>query len=219
VGKDALDQSIPSIGGYGAAFRLAYGTQLIDNLSVGIALQRLQQTIDDVTAAGWSVGGGLFYQPLKALSLGASFDHLGSDVRFIEQEDPLPRTFRIGGAYAYKKYFTLIVEGVEKREAGWNGHVGFEFPNDQGYAFRTGYNPKLRQERTGLAGFTTGFGLRISGHDIAYSWLPQADLGSVHLVTVVVRWGRVEVYNIDDTSHIKNEDLDSDFQLMKDFAP
>ena len=43
-----------------------------------------------------------------------------------------------------------------------------------------------------MAGLTTGLGIEVWGHELAYAWSPYGDLGSTHYFSMVLRFGEAE---------------------------
>jgi hypothetical protein len=45
------------------------------------------------------------------------------------------------------------------------------------------------KELSALAGFSTGFGLFFRALEVAYAWAPMSELGDVHHVSLVIKFG------------------------------
>ncbi len=109
---------------YEATLGLGFGTELAENLSVGIAVKYIYSALSKygsgdeetrgVKGIGTSVAGdiGILYKVpdfnipftevgVSNLQLGANLSNLGPNIAYIDeqQSDPLPRTFRFGFAY------------------------------------------------------------------------------------------------------------------------
>lgn len=189
--RDTADNPIGDFHGYSGAVTLAYGHRFGEDWSFGISGKALQSKIDDVSAQAYAAGGGFRYHPSDIWWTGGAIDNLGSDLKFLQQSDPLPFTGRLGAAYLFEDELTIALEGSYKRASGVAGHVGLEWPNNEGYAFRVGCNTERRRELFGLAGASAGLNLRLLGNDFAYTWTPYADLGTSHLLTMIFRFGSI----------------------------
>jgi len=213
--RDAGDNVIGTFNGYSFAGTLAYGRRVFENIAVGLSAQSLESKIDDVSGRAWSGGAGAQWRPSTDVSFGAAVENIGNKLQLLDQADPLPLTGRLGGAYLWQKQVTVTVEGVFKRGSGPSGHIGFEWPNeeDQGYAFRTGFDSEYRHQLSGLAGFSAGLAVRLLGQDVSYAWVPLADLGMAHLFTVQFHWGGAERHSV-----LEKQQPDSDFDLNTNFS-
>jgi hypothetical protein len=60
------------------------------------------QLAEEASASGYAADlGALWRSPLKGLNLGLSLQNVGPNVKFEQDGDPLPLTFRAGAAYAF----------------------------------------------------------------------------------------------------------------------
>lgn len=55
--------------------------------------------------------------------------------------------------------------------------------------WRVGYRTDTVAEQSQLAGFTTGVGLQVWEHELAYAWVPLGELGSTQYLSLVFRFG------------------------------
>ena len=208
------------------AGRIALAGRTFKGIIVGISLQMLQSNVDfedvtkdrvgDKTAESIVIGlGGLYDTPIPDLTVGCSFQNLGSQTQaFIKEEEPLPFTFRVGAAYK-----TLVrgwkpepsEEGeteepadpeveLDKLPGTLIAAMDLDFPSDHspgvrmgleyqfsnGIAIRSGY-------RTGTgfsfpAGFCGGMGYTTDTYQVDYALVPYGDLGNTHRVSFTIRF-------------------------------
>jgi hypothetical protein len=219
TGRDQFDQLTGDFGGYSMAGSLAYGLGVTETLALGANLKAIRSKIDDLSASAWAGGFGAMYRPFKDWSFGAAVDNVGSKLKFIQQEDPLPRVARLGAAYIWQRKITGTVEGSFERGVSPSPHAGIEYTSREGVSLRTGFNGDYRHGLTGIAGWSLGLGFKFTSAEIAYSWVPLNDLGQSHLFSIQYRFGAGEAdENSTDMEHIENEKWNSDFDLMKDFS-
>jgi hypothetical protein len=78
----------------------AYGLRFTSVLGLGIAAKGVLVDIAEESAVAWAgdVGVRVVAPWLSSLSLGASLQNLGGSIELAGRSDPLPRTFRAGGA-------------------------------------------------------------------------------------------------------------------------
>lgn len=189
-GRDENDQSIGDIKGYGAAMTLAYAVKLGSILSLGVSGKVLQYKIDDVTASAYAAGAGAQVELRTNLMLGLAVDNLGTPVQFLEAEDPLPATGRLGVAYRPIKRLLIAAEGALHRGGILSGHGGIELRSEKDFSLRTGFNSERIQGLSPMAGWTLGAGLKVWGQEIAYTWMPLSQLGNSHLISVQFSFGK-----------------------------
>lgn len=109
---------------YETAVTLSYGTDLSEELAVGVNTKFIYSHLSDQGAGeekgsgtGHSVAVdlGVLYLPTEELSLGLNLSNLGPKISYIdyEQADPLPTNLKLGFAYyAYAdEYNSLVISG------------------------------------------------------------------------------------------------------------
>ena len=109
---------------YEMAATLSYGTDLTDDLFIGINTKFIYSHLSD-TGAGKEKGSGtghsvamdigLLYQFSEDLDFGATISNIGPKISYIdhEQADPLPTNLKIGAAYYlfYDEFNSWVVTG------------------------------------------------------------------------------------------------------------
>jgi len=171
---------------------IAYGTDLIPNMGVGVALKfvRVDLAPEDATLDGQPGRGntfaadfGMLYKvPKWKSSLGATISNIGPDIAFVdeEQSDPLGRNVRVGAAYAPFETevhrFTLAADAVRYLLPGrilaidqWGAGAEYEF--NHLIALRAGYYSDPIGD---IEDVTFGLGLGYRGFRFDFSSFPQA---------------------------------------------
>jgi hypothetical protein len=83
-----------------AAYALSFGKSLGERWAAGANVKYVRQEIDGRSASAMALDlGGLWQSPYDPLSLGLSVRHLGGEIKFVEEGDPLPMTVTLGAAY------------------------------------------------------------------------------------------------------------------------
>jgi hypothetical protein len=70
-----------------------------------------------------------------------------------------------------------------------NGRLGVEWKPIEMIALRAGYRTDTLEGLSALAGMSTGIGIGLWGHELAYAWVPYGDLGSTQYFSLVMRFG------------------------------
>jgi len=93
-----IDQNTSSTYDYrDVAYQVTFSRYVIDQLSLGITLKGVSQTIDGVGASAWAVDFGSVYNiGVLDWTIAARFNNLGSDLKFYDIASPLPMQFTIG---------------------------------------------------------------------------------------------------------------------------
>lgn len=160
---------------------------------LGVGGKYVRSTI--VTQTGSAVAadmGYLVHSPEAGWSFGASALNIGGKIKYSEEKEPLPATFRGGFAWqgGVPSVHNVIasVDGdylLDERE--WHANMGLEYFWVKSYGVRLGY--QIHREDAGL---TMGFGLRWKGRFLLdYAWGLGKSLGDQHRITVSYRFGGV----------------------------
>lgn len=72
---------------------------LLPGLAYGINVKALQAVLGEYSALAWAADLGLLWDPLPEASLGLVVKHVGTGLKFISSESPLPASVSLGGRY------------------------------------------------------------------------------------------------------------------------
>jgi len=160
-----------------ASLSLGWGKTLAHNLSVGLAVRGLY---DSLTSNYQTLSGflslGAIWRVLPFMRLGAYYNFSNAD------PSPALATFKLGESWAIPLFdkstslllvdFSLPPNGVYLIEAG------FEQPILSNFFARAGFRQELKDNQIqGFRGFTAGLGVNLVGFDLDYSYIPDGDLG------------------------------------------
>jgi hypothetical protein len=177
---------------YELAPAIAYGTDLIPNMGIGVALKLVRVdlapaavTQDQVAGQGTTFAadfGALYKIPAWKAAMGATVSNIGPDIAFVdeEQSDPLGRNVRVGMAYApfetEAHRFTISADAVRYLLPGrilaidqWG--VGGEYEFNRLIALRAGYYSDPIGD---VEDVTFGLGLGYKGFRFDFASFPQA---------------------------------------------
>jgi hypothetical protein len=188
---DERDESGNSLGSFTSAFAaysLAYGQRLGEKLSLGVTGKLITEKISDASASAYGADAGLLYRASPKLRLAAVLANVGSDVKFVNEGDPLPTAGRLGATYQLIPQVDISGEGVYRKTGLASGGMGVEWRYGETFSFRAGYNTEHIKELGAASGFTAGIGVFFWGQEFSYAYVPIGDLGDTHYFSLVFRW-------------------------------
>jgi hypothetical protein len=161
----------------------------------GINIKGIQQRLADESANAFAADFGaalIIPKSFRGETLRAAFSirNLGSSMKFIEQEDPLPRQWRIGVAalQMLNKKFSLSMDYGQERNSDGALYFGGEYWVLPYIALRTGY----AEAGTEGNGLRAGIGLKFRNLGFDYAFSQYGDLGLSHLYELSMRFGPVQ---------------------------
>jgi hypothetical protein len=170
------------------AYSLAYGEKLNDKLSLGVTGKLITESISDASAKAYAADMGLLYKPTSRLSVGAVVANLGTQLKFVDESDPLPLAGRVGATYRLRPQWDISAETVYRETGLISGSMGTEWRYGDIFSFRAGYNSSHVNGLGAGSGFTAGLGIFFWGQEFSYAWVPLGDLGSTNYFSLVFRW-------------------------------
>ncbi|MBN2364633.1 MAG: PorV/PorQ family protein [Calditrichaeota bacterium] len=154
-------------------------------VSMGMQMKYLQERIDEVTASGVAFDIGVLARlPIDYLSIGASVQNMGPNVKFDQTKEKLPLTYRLGLAYQLPAYMvTFAFDAVKTIDEDWQFYPGLEMEFLKSLAIRTGYqyNPDVG------GGYNVGAGLKfLDNYRLNYVFSSAGILGSTHRAEICI---------------------------------
>jgi len=172
-----------------AAYTLAYGQKLSDNISLGIAGKWINAKISNVGASAYAGDAGVMIRATDKLTLAGAMTNEGTKLTFINDGGSLPLAGRLGTAYDVTPHLRLAADGIYQAYGQASGHFGAEWRPTAFVALRAGYQTETTTELGPMAGVTAGIGLTLWGQEFAYAWLPMGDLGATQYFSMVIKFG------------------------------
>lgn len=187
-GRDDAGNPIGSAKASNGAFTLAYGQRLRPNLSWGSSVKLITQSIADVSARAYAVDFGMLWKFVPHWQMGLAVSNVGTPLKMVEQEDPLPMNGRLGLAWQQTDALRWSAESVYRRNGNFDLHGGAEWTYAKLFSIRGGYSNAHTQGLSSAAGFTAGFGIHWGSHEYSYGWVPFGPLGYTHYLSVNLRF-------------------------------
>ncbi len=189
---------IGDFSGSDVALALTYARRLTDQFTLGGSAKFIYQKIQEYSSDALAVDLGAIYRLRDGrTSIGFSASNLGFQLSGLstEHKDPLPIIVRAGLSHRLRGMpLTASAEVAYPTDNDVFGSLGLELmPNGSPVALRVGYSTFGNNYETGgskdnTAGFSVGAGFHVSQFVIDYAFLPYADLGSLHRVSLAHRW-------------------------------
>lgn len=180
---EKMDSSQNSLGTYNSndmAITLAYATKMNNKLNLGLNVKMVNCKIDDETASAYGADIGAIYKASPKLDFGISVQNIGTELKFIEEGDPLPMTVRLGGAYKAMDQLLIGLDVHYPNDADLAVSLGAEYKLKAGdkliFPIRAGYKSGYETEE--MSGLGTGLGVLYDNLlSIDFAWTPMGILG------------------------------------------
>ena len=163
---------------YDAAFNLAYANRFSELIDYGLGVKYINQKIDIETASTFAFDFGVLFRvcQCQGLKLALAVQNIGPGVKFIEESDKLPLSFKLASSYG-KDNYKAGVELVREIDSDFMLGLGGEYVISKTLALRGGYNT--------AHSFSLGFGIYWQKFDLSYSFAPNKDLDSSHRISLI----------------------------------
>lgn len=193
LATDEFGNDIGEFTSYEIAPTIAYGTEIVSNFGVGVALKLVRVdlapafvSLDGRAGRGTTFAadiGGLVKAPGLKSSFGAVIQNLGPNIAYIDedQSDPLGRNLKVG--VGYSPFETEVHRVLVAADANrfllpgrtlavdvWS--VGAEYEFNRLLALRVGY---ISDPRGTIEDMTFGLGLGYRGFRFDYASVPQSE--------------------------------------------
>ena len=168
-----------------SSLTISLGRRINTNFSFGIGAKSISEKLEASSASTFALDGGLTYLVNPQFCLGASALNLGSPLKFISENTPLPTSYRLGAAFSTK----LFDENINLNSDLVSFPEGLKINLGAEYLIRN-----FLALRMGSAGGTlrAGLGLYANLFAFDYAYLGHADLGAAHQVSVSILFGAEE---------------------------
>jgi hypothetical protein len=195
-GRDNWGNSTGQFTDFDFSMQAAFSMQLGDRAGAGVVYKIYRQGYDSNFNMGSAFDLGTraaFFNRRLVLALGAA--NLGTTAALGGFFAPLPSTLKAGAAWHFVRDWVLDVDySHEPVNFLSNWRFGTEYSMELSEtisaAFRAGYVIGPSNAQGGLAGLSTGLGVRWSAVQVDYAFAPQGDLGNSHRVSLSYDFGQ-----------------------------
>jgi hypothetical protein len=169
------------------ALYLSYARKIKD-IDVGANLKYISSKIEN-TATAYAVDLGAMKKLNDKLSLGAAVQNVGTKLKYINDEEPLPMNIKLGGAYSLRDNWLAVLDINSPSDGEMFYGIGTEYckkVNDKASVMcRAGYNTR-NKDTGGLNGFTVGLGMKYKEYSFDYAFVPYGDLGDTNRISLSI---------------------------------
>jgi hypothetical protein len=210
---DDTDTAIGQFGASDNAYWLSYGYALTSKLSLGANAKFVHQTLDSINSNAYAGDGGILYDThWHDLRLGASVQNLGSKVKFVNEADPLPLTYRLGASAPLLSHRMLVSSDLiipRDHQVGLALGGEYKHPISHGItaSLRSGY--RTDSDVTGFSGVSAGGGLEIGRTSFDVAWVPFGDLGNAYRFSLHVKFGEPDQNILREPLQLRQADAGS----------
>lgn len=195
TGRDEQGNYTEDFGASDMALSLGYARRFFKFVALGAGMEYVSSKIENESASAFAGSVGATADlPLPGLAVGVSASHLGGEMKFIDEGDPLPLALRGGVAYLLPfggeaNELTVAADAVkfnDRDDVGVNS--GLEYWFMKTIAARAGY--KANYDEDGLTG---GLGFKYSptaklGLLADYAYADMGVFGATHRISVGVQF-------------------------------
>lgn len=194
-GLTRTDENNIELGEFGSSMlvpRVAYARRLSENLSAGVAVKLIYQSIDTFNSYGMALDVGGSYAPTEVpYSFAVVVQNLGQQLKaFVEEKDLPPITAKVGGVYRHREApFLVGLDAGKSIDSDIFFSLGAEYWVNEMLGLRFGYYSLGRDLHSGsdtdiLGGLSFGLGLKWKKYDLDYALVPKVDFGYVHRLSI-----------------------------------
>jgi len=181
-------EKVGSYKGSDMAINIAYARQLREDISLGLNLKYVQETIDGTSANTASADiGAKYILKLKGrdINLGLAVQNIFGSMKFVNESFSLPLNIKLGAGYKLldDKLTVGLDLNVPKDDvfhisAGGEYKVSFK---DFIFPLRLGYNTNA--DLGFISGLSTGFGVNWKTFSLDFAFSPYGDLGNIYRIS------------------------------------
>lgn len=152
-----------------------------EKLNMGLNIKMISCSIEDESASAYAVDLGGLYAASEKLDLGLAIQNLGTQLKFIDEGDPLPMTIKLGCAYKPSDKLLAGIDINSPNDSDLSVSIGGEYCLSGGeklmLPIRVGYKTGLADAGS-MAGLGAGLGILYNDMlGIDFTWTPMGDLG------------------------------------------
>ncbi|MEW6619408.1 MAG: PorV/PorQ family protein [bacterium] len=184
-GKDMNDNPIGDFSAYDCALNIAYSLAANKNTYLGITGKLIQQKIENEKAKALAIDIGILHleSAKEGFKTAAVVQNLGSKLKFVQQPENLPLTYKMG--ISYKRNKLLLATDITKPEDNNTRiNIGVEYLFNPTLTLRAGYNSQNDLD----SGWTVGAGVNLKSSQFDYAFVPYGELDDTHRFSVIIKF-------------------------------
>lgn len=156
----------------------------MDKVILGGSLKYLSsKLIEEYSDTLFMFDVGAKYLYSEQLQFGAALQNLGGQIKYLDEQDQLPSLFRIGAVYRHKA-LTAELDAIKiYDESHIKKNIGLSYGLTEVFTLLAGYKFGYDSEDLSL-----GLGFTQEWFSFNYAFVPFADLGDLHTITLGVKF-------------------------------
>lgn len=182
AGYDASGSREANVEAFDSALTLSWGRYLTKDLSFGMNVHMISETLATYQAGTVSADLGFLLKPSSNISFGLNFINQIGDLTFIQEKDPLPRKMVIGIGLTNFILDPLTLTADYNLPANETAYInyGCEYNFSDFFALRAGASQSRLQG---------GLGFKATNFDLDYAYVPYENMGAAHRISFTLGFG------------------------------
>lgn len=191
-------------------FTLSYSKAILEfsdkdmDVSIGVSAKYIRsQIVESAKAYAGDVGIMTYNFTNIPYRLGVTMTNLGSGMRYDQESNPLPLTFKLAGAINPFRNMLFSMDMVLPKQNKPSLLIGSELSTEPNELTRLSARAGLNTQRLndGLSGFTMGVGATLHFFTLDYAFVPMGELGTTHKISITFDFPyRSPIFNRRDRS-------------------
>jgi len=189
-GYTAADVKNGSFDAGSFAGSLSWAKPFGERLNFGVTAKYIQSSIENEKATSFAADLGFLYE-IQGYKVGLALQHLGPQMKFVQEEEDLPQTIRGGVSHRYfQEALLLSLDFSKPRDNDMSLHGGLEYNLNPMFSLRSGYKltPGNNIDVDGVTNVSAGLGINLSKFTFDYAFVPFGDLGDTHRISFLFRF-------------------------------
>lgn len=169
------------------AMSLGYGNKIGQDLSAGIVVKMVKESIAGVTGQGFMFDAGLLWDTpkVKGLTLAGVIQNIGPRVKFNTTNEYLPSVICIGGKYSIDVYNQNAIVALDVQKFK-NESTVFKVGTEVSFGGVVPVRAGLTTKNTDGLGFSVGTGYSMNNLSFDYAYVPFKNLGNTHRFSITM---------------------------------
>ncbi|MBN2057847.1 MAG: PorV/PorQ family protein [Candidatus Saganbacteria bacterium] len=195
-GYDSTGAPTSTIKATDTGLAIAWGRRVNERFAWGIGAKNITENLENSSAVATALDAGLLYEFNPNLTFGLAVQNVGTPLKFISENTPLPQTYRLGLASVNRlleNKLSLAIDYVSSAGSTASLNYGLEYLLSGLVALRYG---------SAAGRMRAGVGISSGNYGLDYAYVAHDDLGSAHQISFSYSFG-----TRDDRQAIKLEYL------------
>jgi hypothetical protein len=178
-GKDYLGQDTETFNVSSSIIHLGMAYKILPGLNLGLVSKYFLDKLASYSASGVAFDAGIHLRTfISGFTLGIAIQNLGAKIKYDQEAQQIPFTYRLGAAYRiYSMDLTIAADMIKSIDTDYGLNVGAEYVFQNQFSIHLGN--KYFFNGTFTPSFGAGFHLKNQYH-LYYTFVTFSDLGSTH---------------------------------------